>query len=283
MPQSEIQQHTVDELSSLTLVELKALVESNGLAVARLGGWSEKIDVKASLADRIPVGKDVVELGFDAGTACALGLIPPQAQKLIAILHAAYTPEAVAQVRSGFDPESKALRLKDANSPAAWWLAACAICKEEGTDEAAFKKQLIDFKVLIENPLLRLEAANKKLNLMLSSFDMSRGYAYGEKDGCQQGAYIAGYSFAVLHEKTKGIYFIGTFHKTLGLENFIWSTDVDDKGCLKSGPVHGNQQFVKCASEAELERAIKEILQNPLFSIPSIKQPTTLQKRQPVL
>ncbi|MDE1151603.1 MAG: hypothetical protein PW788_03620 [Micavibrio sp.] len=251
--------------SRLPLTQLKAIVAANGPAVAALGNWAPYINVSSSLAGRVP--QNDVDRGFDAGVACALGLLPAHAQKLVATLHAAYTPEAITQVRQEISTEDGSARVRDANSATAWWLAACSLCGDHtAASRYSFRGQVKSFEELAKNPQQRLEAANIALRDMLADFDVSRGFAYGEKDGCQQGAYIAGHSFAVMYAPKSKIYFIGTYQPTLGLEDFAFGDAVDEKGRAKSGPVHNSRQFVKCADRDEMKRAVAVILKNPALA-----------------
>ena len=231
-------------------------VRASGPHIAAIGAWPAWIDIESSLVKRIPTAAQTAS-GFDAGIACALGLIPPHAEKLAATLHAAYTPEAVADVRASIGHENGTWQIKDAQSPACWWLAACSLCLDgDDVDLATFRRQITDFAKLAADDAARKTAAEKTLNDMCRHFDTARGYAFGDRDGCMQGAYIAGHDLAVMHAKHHGVYFIGTFHPSLGLETFNWGTDTDDKGRAKSGPVHGSRQFVKCANESELAAAV---------------------------
>src|SRR3989338_9656290 len=102
---------------------------------------------------------------------------------------------------------------------------------------------------------------------MVSSFSLTSEFGadvpYGTEDGCMQGAYVAGHQFAVSYAPKYGVYFIGTYHPSLDLENFKWSGEKDEQGKPKSGPVFGSKQFVKCANKDELIRALAII--KPLF------------------
>lgn len=251
---------TIRQLLSLDAAALKTLVLQATPRIAAAGNWPAWIDQTTSLADRIPA-ENTAASGFDAGIACALGIMPTAVEKLSATLHAAYTPAAVADVRGAITQNGQGLwTLHSADSPACWWLAACSLCMDgEFTDLPALQKQITQFGDMHADAALRLQAAEKTLNAMCASFDTRRGYAYGSQDGCMQGAYIAGHDMAVMHAAHYGVYFIGTFHESLGLEDFIWGDSLDDKGRAKSGPIHGSKQFVKCADEAELTRAIESI------------------------
>lgn len=247
-------------LTTLAPDDLRARMMANAARIAKLGGWSSGIDAEASLADRIPTDTGTAA-GFDAGVACALGLMPPQAEKLAATLHAAYTPAAVAEVRAAIGKDADGRwHIRDADSAACWWLAACSLCTEGDTvDTEMLRSQINAFAALHDDAKARRDAAEKTLNAMCTSFDTARGYAFGSQDGCMQGAYIAGHDIAVMHAAHHGVYFIGTFHPSLGLENFGWSAATDEKGRAKSGPVHGSRQFVKCADESELASALKSV------------------------
>lgn len=237
-------------------------VAQNAPTVVALGAWPAHISISDSLTARVPVAGQK-RSGFDAGLAVSLGLIPAHAQTLAAGLHAAYTPALVAQIRAEIEkqPEgNNAWRVKNADSATCWWLAGCSVCIEGDTvDENTFRRQLLDFQKLMDDPQARQAAATKTLNEMTGSFDTTHGYAFGTVDGAIQGAYIAGHAFGVLHHQTRGLYFIGTYLPTLGLESFAWDSATDDKGRHTSGPVHGSRQFVKCATEAEMTRAVRQV------------------------
>ncbi len=259
------------QLATLDAEALQAHARAAGATVAKAGAWPAWIDIESSLVNRIPANGTAAS-GFDAGIACALGLMPPHAEKLVATLHAAYTPAAVSDVRAGIDAQNGAWHIKDAQSPACWWLAACSLCVEgDDVDLATFRKQITDFAALAADDGARKAAAEKTLSDMCRNFDTARGYAFGTRDGCMQGAYIAGHDMAVMHAQHHGVYFIGTFHPSLGLENFGWSKDTDDKGRAKSGPVHGSRQFVKCASESELAAAVAQAQKHLGIAAPAVK------------
>lgn len=232
---------------------IRERVNAAAARVAELGNWPAWIGGSESLLARIPEeGKRAS--GFDAGIACALDLIPRDKQTLPATLHANYSIDAVEQARK------ESLRLaEDPDSETVWWLAACHVCREEGVDIEAFLQQLREFSVLANNPTERSVAAQETYEKMLSSFTIERGYPFGEKDGCIQGAYLAGHSFGTHYASEYGIYFIGTNHPSLGLEEFAWSEEKDERGRNKSGPVFGSKQFVKCATEEEFERAVRVV------------------------
>jgi len=223
-------------------------VRENAKRVAELGEWPEYVDLD-SLMERVPseVGKNAP--GFDAGIACALGMIPEEKQRLAAMLHAHYTKKAVMQVR-------KEVAELDPDSATTWWLAACSVCQEGEIDAREFLKQIEEFQKISQNKDMRSEAAKKEYESMTSSFTLKDGVPFGEKDGCIQGAYIAGYPFGTLYAENYGLYFIGTYEDSIGLEDFSWSEEVDEKGRAKSGPVFGSKQFVKCASEDEWKKAM---------------------------
>ena len=117
-------------------------------------------------------------------------------------------------------------------------------------------QQINDFKKLITNNEERLKQALLEFEKMTQSFEVKDGVPFGTQDGCMQGAYIAGFPFGTQYAENYGIYFIGTFEDSLGLENFSWSDEKDDQGRAKSGPVFGSRQFVKCANREEFERAV---------------------------
>lgn len=233
------------------LEAIRKTVEENAQRVAELGQWPSYIQ-PGSLLERIPQEGDKKASGFDAGIACSMDLIPKDKQELSAKLHANYSKEAVMQVR-------KEVAEHNPDSQAAWWLAACSICKEGEIDIQGFLQQIEDFKKLAADEQAREVAAEKTFEEMTHSFTLKDGIPFGDKDGCIQGAYIAGYSFGTQFAENYGIYFIGTYEGTLGLEDFKWSEEKDEKGRPKSGPVFGSKQFVKCVNEDELRRALEVV------------------------
>jgi hypothetical protein len=226
-------------------------VRENASRIATLGSWPSYMDPEGSLVSRVP-GESGTAPGIDAGVCCALGLIPEDKQRLSATLHGAYTPEAVEQVRKeveSFDPDSETT----------WWLAACSLCKEGGIDAAAFEKQIENFKILSANPEARVSAAKATFDKMKKNFQLLDGVPFGVVDGCLQGAYVSGYDWGVQYNPAFGIFFIGTFRETLGLETFPFSDKKDEAGRPMSGPVWGSKQFVKASSFAELAEVVRVV------------------------
>ena len=82
----------------------------------------------------------------------------------------------------------------------------------------------------------------------------------GTVDGCIQGAYLQGHRFGVHYHESFGLWFIGTYESTLGLEDFSWAEATDGQGRPTSGPVFGSRQFVKCATVGELTEALKVVV-----------------------
>ena len=238
------------------LNKIRKIVEENAQRVAELGKWPAYIE-PGSLLERIPQEIDQKSPGFDAGLACSMDLIPRDKQELAAKLHANYGKESVMQIRKESGEENP-------DSQTSWWLSACSVCREGEIDGPAFLKQVEDFKKLAEDSKIRLEVARKEFENMTHSFALKEGMPYGEKDGCIQGAYIAGYPYGTHYSENYGLYFIGTYEDSLGLEDFKWSEEKDEKGRAKSGPVFGSKQFIKCANEDEWRRA-SEVVKSKLF------------------
>lgn len=234
-----------------TPADLDAIRDQIRKAVPRireLGNWPEWIDDK-TLFDRVPnmLG---ARSGFDAGIACALDLIPREKQRLSAVLHAAYTEAAVEQVRAEWDDIT-------AHSETTWWLAASSLCKESGVNYDQFGSQLHEFHAMTESADLREVAARRARRDMSQSFQLVGGIPFVIHDGGLQGAYISGYDWGVQYAEEYGLFFIGTFRESLGLEDFPFSKQVDADGKAMSGPVHGSRQFVKVCSFQELDAATR--------------------------
>ncbi len=244
-------------------VQVEAIKEQVAAAAARvkeLGGWPPWME-EGSLVERVPKQGDKNASGFDAGVACTLDLIKREKQKLAATLHGNYSPEAVQQVRE----EAEAM---EPDSETTWWLAACSVCDEGKVDQKEFLQQIDKFKEISQDPEKRVSAAKKELQAMTEKFSFSNEVdsevPYGTEDGCMQGAYVKGYPFAVQYAENYGIYFVGTYHDSLGLDGFAWSDEKDEKGRAKSGPVFGSKQFVKCVDLNEVKAVLAVV--KPKFS-----------------
>ena len=238
-------------LARLEPRELARRVGAAAPRVAELGGWPSYID-PASLTERVPAPERPGS-GFDAGIACCLDLIPRSKQRLAASLHAAYTPDAVEQVRREREE-------MDPDSETCWWLAACSVCEEGRLTPEQFSAQLERFEALRDDPRRRRhDARNELLAMQLRYDERDDGVAYSEFDGGMQGAYIDGHPFAVMYAPDEKLYFVGTFYETLGLEDFDWGSKRDDLDRPRSGPVHGSRQFVRCHDEDELERVLEVV------------------------
>ena len=238
--------------NGITPADLDALRDHVRQAVPRireLGNWPAYIDGERALVSRVPSMLDQAP-GFDAGIACALDMIPRDQQKLAATLHAAYTVAAVDQVRREsleMDPESETC----------WWLAASSVCIEGHASYDTFLRQLKTFDLLAKSPLQRLTSAIKAFDEMRKNFKLIDGIPFVIKDGGLQGAYVAGYDWGVQYAEVYGLFFLGTFRESLGLESFPFSDRKNDQGRPMSGPVNGSKQYVKVSSFKELEAATR--------------------------
>jgi hypothetical protein len=236
--------------ADLPLEEITAQVASQVQRVAELGRWPSYISPE-SILHRIPKGGEDKASGLDAGVACTLEMIPREKQGLSASLHAAYTPEAVERVR-----REEALGLHP-DFETTWWLAACRVCVEGGIDEEAFREQIKEMEALSADPRARHAAARNCFEEMNSLFELREdGVPMSLADGGMQGAYVAGYEIAGAFDPENELYFIGTFHPSLGLEDFPFSSEVDGEGRSRSGLIWGSKQFVKCSTESEFEQAL---------------------------
>lgn len=230
----------------------RAHLRQEGARIAALGNWPAWVDIEQRLVARLPQmpGEDEGQIGasgFDAGIACAFGLIPEEHQQLAAQLHANYTPEAVARVRTELEDLSS-------NSSTCWWLAASSLCEEGNVHAAAFLAQYVRMADYYKDSELRLRAAKAEWAKLQTAFHLVDGVPFTTVDGGMQAAYVAGHEMAVMWTPRYGIFFIGTFHPSLGLEDFEWSDRLDGKGRPMSGAI--SPQFVKCSGFEELGQAV---------------------------
>jgi hypothetical protein len=245
------------------IVAVKSQVALNAPRVKELGNWPSHVD-EMSLVHRIPDEREkrLTAPGFDAGIACCLDLIPRDKQRLSAILHGAYTPEAVEQIRSEVESiiEFGALTANETdqvlevafNSETTWWLAASSVCDDGDKSSEDVLDQVRSFERLIKNSSGRWIAALDEYRKMEKSFHVVDNIAISLRDGGMQAAYIHGYPLAIM--PAYGTWFVGTFYPTLGVpEDFPWGDKKDEKDRPMSGPVFGSKQFVKCATFDELE------------------------------
>lgn len=238
------------DVSTLSFGELYRRVAENVGRVAKQGFWPVYISPE-SLLERLP-WEGQISSGFDAGIACALDLIPRERQTLASRLHAAYAPEALAQVRA------EAVTM-DPDAETTWWLAACSVCDEDRVDQSRLFEQLEAFTVLIQDPVARSAAARACLEQMTSTFELQDGVPFGSVDGCLQGAYLSGYPLATMLAEQPGeepLYYLGTYLDSLGLEDFPWSEKLDLAGRQRSGGVHSSRQYAKATDADEFARAL---------------------------
>lgn len=234
-----------DEIASF-----KAKVKSEVGRLAKLGGWAPDFEGEESLLARIPeYGKRAP--GFDAGLACALDLIPRNNQKVSASLHGKYRKEVMNQVRA----EANDLSWP---SDTAWWLYACSFCKEkDGMGQAELLDTIERFTAYSASYIL--PRARDELAKMKKRFSLADGVPFVTEDGGLQGAYLSGYDWGIQYMPQYGLFFLGTFHDSLGLEKFPWSDKKDEGGRACSGPCWGSFNWMKCASVEELAEAVKVV------------------------
>jgi len=267
---------------------VKSEIILNAPRIKQLGEWPDHVD-EASLVSRIPDPSSISSTapGFDAGVACCLDLIPRDKQRLSAILHGAYTEEAVEQARveielieeayqwytgefgdlascGAWDPDCIWQEAADAET--CWWLAACSVCSEGAVDGDElilqinmFKDCFVDDKTNPMDPYhdpLRLKAAYDEFQKIRGAFHIIDNIPVATKDGGMQAAYILGYDLAI--QFAYGTWFVGTYHESLGLpDDYPWTNRKDEKDRPKSGPVFGSKQFVKCATFYELADTLR--------------------------
>ncbi|MBU1534786.1 hypothetical protein KKF84_05670, partial [Myxococcota bacterium] len=207
------------------MLTIETIVERINAAVERIaetGNWPEIIDRRGTLLKRIPQ-EGAKAAGFDAGIAAALDLIPRDKQKLISTLHAAYSSQAVEQIR---EESQKMLP----HTETCWWLAASSIVTHGSVDEYKFMDQIADFELLRNDPLLRRDVAIEMFTTMIESFKLVHGIPFSIRSRGLQGAYLAGFRFAVQYEEEEGVFYIGTYKESLGLEEFPWLELHDAQG-----------------------------------------------------
>ena len=140
-------------------------------------------------------------------------------------------------------------------SETTWWLAMSHVCLEhkEMVNSEQYMLQVDKAATLSKDASRRLSAAKAALASLQGTYIAMGGVAYGDVDGCMQAAYLDGFEVAVGWSQAHGIWFIGTFRPSLGLEDFEWSTEVDDRGQPKSGLI--SPQFAKASSMTEAATA----------------------------
>lgn len=243
----------------MRLAEVRNDVARAAARVAELGSWPEHVSA-ASLFERIPTEEGRGAGGFDAGIAVALGMIPENRSRLAAVLHAAYTPQAVEQVRREMLLSDEGGHTQvDPDCESVWWLAASSVCQEGLVTAEEFVGQLETFEALAADPQARLRAANRMLGDMLGSFVVKNGVPFALRDGGMQGAYLSGYKIAAQWSDAYEVFFVGTYAtEGLGLDGFPWRFPADPSSSElterlgRSGPVFGSKQFVKACDEQEL-------------------------------
>lgn len=245
----------MSKLSEMNIDDLCRVVEENSARVAEQGAWPES-KIPRRMARNIPRG-DMIALGLDAGIACALDLIPRDKQTLAAGLCGEFTSERVKQVRREVILSFDLSEPLDPDCESAWWLAAFSLYSRKGVNEDTFRRQLVAFEGMAKNLDNRLEAIYKACIDIMESFQvLGDGTPFSIEPYGLQCAYLDGHSWAVQYYSGCSAFFIGTFHSSLGLEDFAWSEHKDAIGDAVSGPVHGSQQLVMCSTPEELAAAL---------------------------
>lgn len=265
----------------MNIEAVKSQVAINAPRIKQLGGWPDHVD-EMSLVHRIPDEREerLTAPGFDAGIACCLDLIPRDKQRLSAILHGAYTEEAVQQLReeielieeaydwstdepasnwAGWDSDSIWQLATD--TEACWWLTACSVASEGALDADEVLLQIKMFKDCFseDDPFhdpIRLKTAHNEFQKIKQAFHIIDNIPMATRDGGMQAAYIMGYELAIQYGY--GTWFVGTYRDSLGLpEDYSWTNLRDKKDRPKSGPIFGSKQFVKCATFYELADVLR--------------------------
>ena len=240
-------------------------VNRNGQELARIGNW--RPGALERLVARIPTPGNT-SLGADAGIFAALGLTPNEFVETIATLHAGvYTEELVNQIRE----ERKQILDNPGvqNATLYWLLAGDKIGENEGgVTQERLVKQVADFtddvgRYRSEDREAVRDVTRKALNefdTITNSFTMFGNVPMSTNSGAIHGAYLSGLPFGTFMSMEYGLFFIGTYKDSMGLENFDWSNrtqNVGGKELPMSGPVvEGSYQFVKCSDVHEFSRAI---------------------------
>lgn len=226
------------------------VIRNAGRVAERYEHWPSYAPPEDAL-HRVPEANGVAP-GFDAFIAACLGLVPEIAWRLISMCHGAWSPEAVELLRETVKGYC------DPDNHGTWWAAMSAVCQEGNVDLQTFLFQIGQATAIANSDALRHQVADFEFRKMKSTYDLKRGYPRGTEDGCIQGAYIKGHDFGVHEDTERKMFFIGTFHPSLGIpSDFDWSSEVDETGKPKSGIIHPN--FIKCANEDELTRVIDAI------------------------
>ena len=125
----------------------------------------------------------------------------------------------------------------------------CSVCDESESTHARFAAQVAAAVRLSENPVERVSAAVDAYGQMGAAYEVVDGLPWATCDGGMQGAYLHGHRVAAAAGtgQSEGVWFLGTYYRTLGLEGFEFAEG--------SGPVHGSPQFFKFTSRAELAEA----------------------------
>ncbi|MDC0357311.1 hypothetical protein OAO01_00715 [Oligoflexia bacterium] len=225
-------------------------VDQHAVEFAKLTGIQDYNS--QSLKYRVPVegGKSA---GLDAGLFAISRMIPEHAREFSARMHANHTPELIDYARTNLQNLD---HKRDA--PITWWLAACSVVKP-GVDRYGLVNQVIDFHILRTDLEKRVAAAKATKARFLQSVETEEiagvECPIGTNPDTHLRAYLAGHRYAVLHATGIGLYYIGTYESSLGLEDHgdKFSNKTDEQDRPLSGFVGGNPKLAKCCDRNELE------------------------------
>ena len=233
-------------------------VEGSLDKIANLAGVSGDLGAVRHLLARIPATVDHTASGFDAGVAVATGLIPEEYAGLSAKLHLKQTPEAIMELRTGIEQ----LRQGAVENSTLYWALASAFCIEDNlVDGGGYLHQVSGYEKVRKtgNVEQMRDMALSFINKLgeRSAPDPDGVYAAGDSAGCL-GAYAIHKAAVAYYTDARypGMFFIGTYHDSLGLDNFEFGKRLDKNGAERSGKIGGRSNFVKCDGYAEFGRAM---------------------------
>lgn len=231
------------------LERIRRTILYNAGKVRDLGDWKNIRNTAGLILCDIPTGRRKAR-GLSFGVISALD--PNQKKWICASLAWRNTLKPIEKI------QKEVLRLPHVIAsditPAIIFLSGFLL-QNGPTTRAEFLEQLHSWKEREKKRKLHFRAAREMIKKLPLLVDTKQGYPLIETRDRRGklAAYILGYPFIVERNTQDNCRYIQTVQESLGLEEFIWPT----KGGKKwSGPVNGQDNHVRCATQDVFDRAL---------------------------
>lgn len=205
-----------------------------------LGQWPDSI-TDASVVD--------ASWGITPVLAGILGLLPDNAQRLVAKLHRNWTPELVQQMRH------EAVEMSP-HSATTWWLALKSQeTRTPGPVSSQYLEREITQITLLVGRDRRVRQARVMWEELTRIFDTSMGFPLGASIESIHGAYLAGHRLATYQEYANSYNIQQTFHLQTYLPSLnLWNLKLEHGALSQDGRSFTTVNYQELRQAVEISR-----------------------------